>query len=174
MGLILTVGASSSALLQPTAKLASEKIKAELGVAIPVRQLFGRSRSSEELAWSGWSKLQTSATEILGADRIPHILAVDAWFGVYLPAQIQPISITMGDGSPPLQCASLPLLVQELEHYGRKRGLPIDEQGLEAMWKTYMTDDNMINQDLDVQVYLQLLPLARLGQARGIALWVVK
>lgn len=174
MGLTLTIGASSSALLHPSAKLASEKIKAELDILVPVRQFFGRSRSSEELAWSGWSKLQASATEILGAERIPHILAVDAWFGVYLPAPIQPTAIVIGDNSPPLQCASLSLLVPELEHYGKKRGLPTDDQGLKAMRKTYITDDNMINQDFDVQVYLQLLPLARLGQARGLALWVVK
>jgi len=173
MGLILTIGDPSTVLDKPTAILVTSKIKAELGISVSIK-LLHRGKSSEELAWSGWRKLQTSATEILGAEQIPHLLAVDAWFGVYLGHRIEPITLEIGSGIPPLQCASLPSLIEEIELYGQTRELATEDERLKQMWTTYMSDDNLVDRDFDVQVYLQLLHLARLGMKRRMPLWVVK
>src|SRR5262249_18496601 len=59
-----------------------------------------------ELADTGWSELQGRAIEELGLDAIPNLAALgEDGRGVYLPAQVQTISLPLSAGAP-LRCAS--------------------------------------------------------------------
>src|SRR5690606_19758399 len=46
-----------------------------------------------EMAWSWWQELQQRAARELGADAVPHLLAVDAWCGVYVDARTPPLRL---------------------------------------------------------------------------------
>ena len=98
---------------------------------------------------------------------------MEAWFGAYLPTELEPDAIQV-EGSPtPLDVASLPGLIRELEQFGTISNLPVDDAGLKALEAKY-DDDDLCDEDMDLQTYAQLLLGARMARSRNQPLWVIK
>lgn len=53
-------------------------------------ELFGVHVTHPEAGWSWWSKLQDYLARNLGAEACPTVRAIHAWYGVALPADIDP------------------------------------------------------------------------------------
>ena len=131
MGLSFTVGGAKGSLREPLAR----------EVAGLLDNAFG-----EEADWEGvaprdfgeviareWSALRKCAVEVLGRDAIPNLLAFGADDrGVYLPAQVQSVSLPLREGKP-LCCASLPGLRSELEEMADHWGLSLEDSVLTAI-----------------------------------------
>jgi hypothetical protein len=98
---------------------------------------------------------------------------MEAWSGCYVPAETQPGSFEFDGEKTPLAVASLPALVSELESVGRALGLPTDDNGLKQLAAKYQ-DDDLVDSDMDIQTYAQLLLAAHVAQRRRQVLWVVK
>jgi hypothetical protein len=129
---------------------------------------------SEELGWSGWSSLQTLARQHFSADRAAHLLSMEAWCGVYVPAQTEPFSFELEGQEAPLDVASLTHLMSELEALGKLVGLPVDDEGLRDLAAKYLDSDELLDADMEIQTYAQLLLAAHEASRRSAPLWVVK
>jgi hypothetical protein len=174
MGLCFTVGITDNAFEQPFSLEVKQELKKQLGYSEPLESPFGDDGfGSEEVAWSGWNKLQERASSILGEERVPHLLSIDAWQGVYLPVLIDPTVINIMNDSTPLQCASLPLLSIELEEFAKALSLPIQEEELQELWDKYM-DEEEEDEDMDIQTYIQLMLSTKVAISYNLPLWVVK
>ena len=64
-------------------------------------------------------------------------------------------------------------MVSELKDLGKVLGLPSDDDGLKELAAKYR-DDDLVDADMDVQTYAQLLLAAHVAQRRRQVLWVVK
>ena len=102
----------------------------------------------------------------------PHLAGVDAYQGVYVPgASIE--SIVIPSAADPLQVANLNTLIEELTAFANHASLPTDDLELMALAAKYLEDDEMIDKELDLQTYVQLMLTAKQAIARRQALWVV-
>lgn len=128
---------------------------------------------TSELGWSGWRLLQERAVATVGAERVPHFLSMAAWCGCFVPTAAEPGSFQFDGEKTPLAVASLPELVSELETLGAAIGLPVDDEGLKQLATKY-DDDDLVDDDMDLQTYAQLLLAAHVAQRRSQILWVVK
>lgn len=175
MGLAFTVGTTSNAFMQLFAAQVQQEIEKQFQYSVPESTSFGdEGYKSDELGWSGWRKLQERAVAVLGAENVPHLLAIAAWQGVYLPVPINPVEILIAGNGIPLQCGSLPALLEELEKLAEVQGFPIDQEGLEELWEKYAEDDDLIDEDVDIQTYSQLMLSAKVAVSQKLPLWVVK
>src|SRR5262245_42007851 len=83
-----------------------------------------------ELGLAGWEDLQRHAVDELGADAVLNLLALGPeGRGVFLPAHVRAVTIPLSEG-PPLRCASLPGLREELSALADRWELPLDDEGL--------------------------------------------
>jgi hypothetical protein len=171
MGLTFSVGNPVDAFIEPFA----ERVKKTLASHFSEIVLDSGEEAyfSEELGWSGWRLLKDKAVETLGADAVPHFLSMEAWSGCYVPAETQPGSFEFDCEKTPLAVASLPVLVSELEDLGKALGLPTDDNGLREFAAKYQ-DDDLIDDDMDIQTYAQLLLASHTAQRRRQVLWIVK
>ena len=117
--------------------------------------------------------MQIAASELLGQEAVPNLLAVEAWKSAYFPNNIKPCEIHDQYDDKPLQCASLPDLIAELEQFAFARSLPIDQPGLQATYQHYMADE-LVDTDEDVQTFVQVLLAAHVASRQNLPLWVVK
>ncbi len=172
MGLTFQVGSAKQIFDEPYAS----------NVAACLAQMFpgcGAEPSEQELwyslelAWSGWSSLQTRVEAVLGPGNAPHLLSTQAWKGAYLPVALQPGSIEFEGNDAALDVASLSSLILELENFGHVSGLAVDLAGLKALADKY-DDDDLCDDDMDLQTYAQLLQGAKIARDREQPLWVVK
>jgi hypothetical protein len=171
MGLTFSVGNPVDAFIEPFAERVKNTLASHFsGIVLDSDE---EAHFSEELGWSGWRLLQEKAVEAIGAVRVPHFLSMEAWSGCYVPAETQPGSFEFDGEKTPLAVASLPALVSELESVGRALGLPTDDNGLKQLAAKYQ-DDDLVDSDMDIQTYAQLLLAAHVAQRRRQVLWVVK
>lgn len=171
MGLTFSVGNPADAFIEPFAERVKKTLASHFsGIVLDsdVEAYF-----SEELGWSGWRLLQDKAVETVGADAVPHFLSMEAWSGCYVPSETQPVSFEFDGEKTPLAVASLAALVSELENLGRVLGFPYDDNGLKELAAKYQ-DDDLVDDDMDIQTYAQLLLAAHAAQRRQQILWVVK
>jgi hypothetical protein len=172
MGLTFSVGNPVDAFIEPFANRVKETLASHFPGTIELDS-DEEAYFSEELGWSGWRLLQEKAVHAVTAARVPHFLSMEAWSGCYVPAETQPGSFEFDGQETPLDVASLPALVSELEAVGKALELPTDENGLKQLAAKYQEDD-LIDADMDIQTYAQLLLAARVAQLRRQILWVVK
>ncbi len=86
-----------------------------------------------ELALATWSELLRRAVAELGGETVPNLSALgEARRGVYVPAQVQAISLPVPGGEP-LKCASLHGLRNELAELAQRWDLPLDDHGLQTL-----------------------------------------
>ncbi|HUJ14970.1 MAG TPA: hypothetical protein VL284_14385 [Thermoanaerobaculia bacterium] len=113
----------------------------------------------------GWVALQ---------NRVPQIAGIDAYQAVFVSAPLGGIEeISVPNVADPFHVASLPALVGALQQFAARAKLPVDEVELMQLAAKYLEDDDLVDADLDVQTYVQLMLSARQALARGQALWIV-
>jgi hypothetical protein len=171
MGLTFSVGNPADAFIEPFADRVKKTLASQFrGIVLDSDE---EAYFSEELGWSGWRLLQEKAVETIGADRAPHFLSMEAWSGCYVPAETQPGSFEFDGEKTPLAVASLSALLGELEDVGKALRLPTDDVGLQQLAEKYQ-DDDLVDDDMDIQTYAQLLMAVHEAQRRRQVLWVVK
>jgi hypothetical protein len=120
---------------------------------------------SDEVDIRGWAELQT---------RVPQIAGIDAYQAVFVAAPLRGIEeVTVPNVADPFHVASLPALVDGLQQFAKRAKLPVDEVELMQLAAKYLEDDELVDADLDVQTYVQLMLSARQAMARNQALWIV-
>ena len=128
---------------------------------------------SEPVNATGWRELQKLAVSMLGNDAAKNLTKVDAYQAVYIPADTQPQQVPIANAADPLQVASLPALIRELNDFASRASLPTDDLELMSLAAQYLEDDESYEKELDVQTYVQLMLTAKQAMVRGQALWVV-
>ena len=99
-------------------------------------------RKFGELPAGTWAEFQERAVAELGAENVPNLLALDdQGRGVYLPANVQAVSLPLRAGKS-LRCASLPGLRRELAELAQKWGLPADDDGLLDILRVELDPDD--------------------------------
>jgi hypothetical protein len=120
---------------------------------------------SDEVDARGWVALQ---------GRVPQIAGIDAYQAVFVAAPMRGIEeVTVPNVADPFHVASLPALVDALQQFATRAKLPVDEVELMQLAAKYLEEDELVDADLDVQTYVQLMLSARQAVARGQALWIV-
>ncbi len=93
MALCFQVGTFAYAWESPYNEQLANAVTEALGyVCTPVDNYFP-GYFSEDLAWSGWKQLQDAAASVIGRKATPHLQAVEAWKGVYLPLDLAPCEV---------------------------------------------------------------------------------
>jgi len=120
---------------------------------------------SDEVEVRGWVELQA---------RVPQIAGIDAYQAVFVAAPLRGIEeVAVPNVADPFHVASLPALLDALQQFAKRAALPVDEVELMQLAAKYLEDDALVETDLDVQTYVQLMLSARQAMARGQALWIV-
>jgi len=120
---------------------------------------------SDEVDVRGWVALQS---------RIPQIAGIDAYQAVFVNAPLKGIEeIALPNVADPFHVASLTALVDALQKFAAGAKLPTDDVELMQLAAKYLEDDELVEADLDVQTYVQLMLSARQAIARGQPLWIV-
>lgn len=170
MGLSFTVGPPEAVFIESVCVAVRDALRQNFGYEFPAGESTGFT--SEEVAWSGWAQLQARAENLGGAT--PHLAGVEAWQGVYLPLEIKPTEVTVPGMSGPLQCASLLGLAGELQVLALDADWPLDYQQLKDLWDIYQDDDDLVDEDMDLQTFIQACFGAEIALSRALPLWIVK
>ena len=173
MGLAFTVGNPTDVFIEPHGNAIKASLLAEFGGSM-VLDSPDEPWYTGELGWSGWAGLQERALEFLPPEKIEHLLSMEAWKGVYLPIETSPLSLQIPGHKTPLNVGGLHHLIAELILIGRALQLPTDNQGLQSLAERYADDGDMIDEDMEIQTYAQLLLAAYRAQSRNQPLWIVK
>jgi hypothetical protein len=172
MGLTFSVGNPSDAFIPDYAERVRLRLAKAFGSAV-VLDSPEEPYSSDEVGWGGWGRLQEAAADAVGADRLPHLLSMEAWNGCYVPVATTPTEFPIPGDSAPLKIGSLPALIAELEAVGAALGLPTDDAGLRELAAEHL-DDEPEDGEMDYVTYAELLRAAHVAQSRRQVLWVVK
>jgi hypothetical protein len=173
MGLAFTVGKPSDAFTPDYAKQVRSRLSNEYGRGVCLDSPE-KPYVSDEVGWGGWARLQQAAVAAVGADRVPHLLSMEAWNGCYVPVSTQPTEFAILGQSAPLKVGSLAALVAELEAVGAALGLPaVDDHALRELADDH-ADDEPDDGDMDFQTYAELLLAAHVAVQRRQILWIVK
>ncbi len=127
-----------------------------------------------ELAGTGWADLQQRASEELGEDAVPNLLALgEEGRGAYLPAHVRAVSLPLSRGEP-LRCASLPGLRGELAALAERWELPLDDVGLKELLNIHQDpDDGCVADAPEILVFARLALAANEAVRRDCPLWLV-
>ena len=129
------------------------------------RAADGEPYRSDDVDPRGWIELQK---------RFPHLSGIDAYQAVFVPASVAQVEdIALPNVADPLQVAGLDALVNALRDFAGTSSLPTDDVELMQLAARYLEDDELINSELDVQTYVQLMLSAKQASARRQALWIV-
>jgi hypothetical protein len=119
----------------------------------------------------GWTRLQTRVARTL--DSAPQLAGMDAYQSVYLPGAGDGVQrVPIPNVADPLEIGSLDALLGELRAFAAKASLPTDDVELMQLAVHYLENDALIDQDLDVQTYVQLMLAAKQSAAHGVPLWI--
>ncbi len=120
-----------------------------------------------------WTRLQSAATEALGIDFIPNLLALGGCTrGVYVPSHVQVVSLPISAGM--LACASLPGLRRELAELAAQWEVALDDESLRAL----LADENAsgdvaLANPPEIVTFALLALAANEAVRRDCPLWVV-
>lgn len=177
MGLTFTVGNASDVFFGEFADQVEHELARQLNYSAPRSTALDlEAYRSEEVAWFGWAQLQQKAVSTIGKDRVPQLLFIEAWRGVYLPLGIEPVQLIIDeeDDQAWLQCGSLSKLLRELDQLALIGNLPTDPVGLNELWERFFEEGADPDEDMDIQTYVQLMLAVQVAIERGMPLWVVK
>ncbi len=171
MGMSFTVGGTRGTFDEPFAKEVASLLDNAFGAegdweGVPPRH-FG------ELAGSGWTDLQNRATETLGDDMVPNLLALgEDGRGVYLPTHVRAVSLPLSAGQA-LCCASLPGLRDELAELAGHWDLPLDDEALKALLPVEGDpDDGSVADSPEILAFARLALAANEAVRRDCPLWL--
>jgi hypothetical protein len=180
MGLVLQVKTASDVFMEPYASQVQLELKRQLAYSVPTQNPLPDGYESKEVAWSGWARLQELAASVCGEDNVSHLLAVEAWLGVYLPISINPTEVQINNDKTPLQCASLIELARELEQFAETQSLPVGKKELEALSSKFDEDWELTRENPDLEpdpaleTYVELMICVHVAADHKMPLWVVK
>lgn len=98
-----------------------------------------------------------------------------AWQGVYVLADTEPGCFQFDDDEDlTIVVGSLIQLEEEIRLVGNSLGLPSDGAELIALAEKYLSNDNLIDEDMDIQTFAQLAIGIAAAKRRKQPLWVVK
>jgi hypothetical protein len=125
------------------------------------------SRGFGEWPEPAWTALCAKATQDLGADALPNLLAIDKpGRCVVLPAFVSAVCLPLTDGSS-LRCASLIGLRSELGALSELWGLPLDDDGLNEILE--QSDGELTR---EVEAFARLALAANTATRKGCPLWL--
>ncbi len=125
----------------------------------------GEPYRSDEVDVRGWIEL---------ARRIPQLAGIDAYQAVFVAAPLRGVEeVSIPNVADPFHVASLTALVDALRTFAAGASLPTDDVELMQLAARYLEEDELLEADLDVQTYVQLMLSARQAVARRQALWIV-
>jgi len=145
-------------------------------IAAVVRERFPDAGAASEVYRSdpvdaiGWSRLQTRVAKTLPA--APQLSGMDAYQSVYLPVAGGVERVAIPNVADPLEIGSLDALLGELRAFAAQASLPTDDVELMQLAAHYLENDALIDEDLDVQTYVQLMLAAKQSAAHGVPLWI--
>jgi hypothetical protein len=176
MALVLRVGTPADLFTEPFASQLVRILDHHFGSSM---NLSGASESdgwaSIELGYTFLRQLQDRAANQFGEEGLPHLLSMSSWRGAFLP-----VETTIGELSEiwqpdqPIAIASLITLNEELRLLAPAMNVPLDPASCEQLINEYISDDDRVDKDPDVQALTQLIIGASIGLARHQPLWVVK
>ena len=121
--------------------------------------------ASDEVDIRGWAALQR---------RVDALLAIDAYQAVFIPAPVNGVDeLVIPNVADPFHIASLELLSNALRDFAASASLPTDDVELMQLAAHYLEDDELVDQDLDIQTYVQLMLSLKQAIAHRQPLWVV-
>jgi hypothetical protein len=131
MNLACKVGGARGMFEARVAEEVSERIDQAFGAEVGWES--EEQRGFGELEGTLWAEFQDRAVAELTAENLPNLLAMGAeGRGVYLPANVQAVSLPLSAGCP-LRCASLTGLRRELFELADRWALPVDDESLSAI-----------------------------------------
>ena len=131
----------------------------------------GEIYRSDPVDARGWSRLQARVARTL--DAAPQLTTMDAYQSVYLPNGGSAVErVPIENVADPLEIGSLDALLAELRAFAAKAALPTDDVELMQLAAHYLENDALVEQDLDVQTYIQLMLAAKQSAAHGVPLWI--
>jgi hypothetical protein len=121
--------------------------------------------ASDEVDIRGWAALQS---------RVPQLAPIDAYQAVFIPAPVSGVDeLVIPTVADPFHVASLDMLAAALRDFASTAALPADDVELMQLAAHYLEDDELVDQDLDVQTYVQLMLSVKQALARRQPLWLV-
>lgn len=134
----------------------------------------GSAKHYGEPADTGWSELQRRASQELGFDALPNLMALgEDGRGVYVPANVQTASFPLSAGGD-LKCASLPGLRNELNSLAERWELPLDDLGLdELLHVANDPDDGCVADAPEILTFARLALAANEAVRRDCPLWLM-
>lgn len=121
--------------------------------------------SSDEVDPRGWAALQR---------RVPALAYIDAYQAVFIRAAVKGVDeITVPSVADPFHVASLDMLSEALLQFAASAKLPTDDVELMQLSAHYLENDDLIDQDLDVQAYVQLMLSVKQALATAQPLWFI-
>lgn len=162
MPLTFVAGSAHDVLSPDLARAVEAALRQRYSLANGVRDDAYRS---DHVDVRGWVALQ---------NRVPQIAGIDAYQAVFVAAPLRGIDeVIVPNVADPFHVASLPALVDALQQFAAGAKLPTDDLGLMQLAAKYLEEDELVEADLDVQTYVQLMLSARQAIARGQELWIV-
>jgi hypothetical protein len=128
---------------------------------------------SEPVEGKGWMLLQHRAAEALGGPAVPHLVSIEAYQSVFLPGVTNIDTMPIPQAADPLQIGGVEALLSELRALAGRTALPTDDIELMQLGAHYMESDDLFDQDLDIQTYVQLMLSVKQAASRKQPLWVV-
>lgn len=153
---------------------AQDVLGSDLALAVEgvLRERFGLTDGKPGDAWSsdevdprGWVALQ---------QKVPDLRPIDAYQAVFISAPVRGVQeVSVPNVADPFHVAALRALVDSLQKFAAEASLPTDDVELMQLAAKYLEDDALVDADLDIQTYVQLMLSARQAVARNQALWIV-
>ncbi len=173
MALVLTVGNPTDVFSEPFAEQLRRTIEQCFGTQMELCSA-NDPWHSEELGWSGWKSLQSRAQEVVPVEEIPHLMCMPAWRGVYVHATTEPGCFQFDNDDMTVDVGSVTALDDELHRVGEALGLHTSINELNALAEKYLTNDSLIDEDMDIQTFVQLSIGVIVAKQRRQPLWIVK
>lgn len=125
-----------------------------------------------EMEQANWSEFRDRACDELGLDEVPNLLALGSEGRVvYLPANVQTMTMKLPSSAGDLRCASLPGLRRELFEVAARWDLPLDDTTLEGILKD--EEDGGVADAPEVLAFARLALAANEAMRRDCPLWLV-
>lgn len=162
MSLTFVVGAASDVFSPQLAAAVDWELKKRFPMPATAASEAYRS---DAVDGRGWGALQ---------QRVPELANIDAYQAAFIPARINGVvEIALPNVADPLHLASLDDVVKALQRFAGSASLPTDDVELMQLAARYLESDELLERDLDVQTYVQLMLSAKQAAARKQVLWLV-
>jgi hypothetical protein len=151
-------------------------------VAGALDQAFGEgdweaveARGFGELEDANWSDFRDRACEELGLEEVPNLLALGNEARViFMPANVQAMTIKLPSAAGSLRCASLPGLRRELYQLAERWDLTLEDRVLEEILQVADDpDDGPVADAPEVVAFARLALAANEAMRRDCPLWLV-